>query len=294
MDTKVRFTSIGGDKRQKEVISILAGKGFQINTLGWKDVKHENIQVFNELSSELFNCHVLMLPIPYCDKNGNITGLNTDVKLDMLLKNLKPGTIVIYGKEDHAFLKTAGEYSFCSYDILKEESFAVLNAIPTAEGAIQRAMERTNITLHGANTLILGYGRIGKVLSRMLYGIGSHVTVMARKNEDIAWITERGYKPVLPDKLDYVLGSQDIIFNTIPSMVLDRARLSKIKVECIVIDLASLPGGVDFAAARDLGIKASHDLSLPGIVAPKSAAKIICQVTEEIIKRHYQNDIIGG
>lgn len=294
MGTKPRLTFIGGDRRQQEVISLMVEKGYMINTLGWKGLKHDNILDFQGLSSGLFNCQVLVLPIPYRDNDGNITGLDTAVKLEMLLKNLKPGTMVIYGKEDQAFLKTAEAYPLYYHDILKVESFAVLNAIPTAEGAIQRAMERTDFTLHGANTLVLGYGRIGKVLSRMLNGIGSHVTVMARKSEDLAWIAERGYKAIFPDELDYVLGSQDIVFNTIPSMVLDRAKLSKIRSECIVIDLASHPGGVDFPAAKDLGIMASHDLALPSIVAPKSAAKILCQVIEEIISSHYLHNNLGG
>jgi len=53
-------------------------------------------------------------------------------------------------------------------DVLEDEEVVTLNTIPTAEGALQVAMEESDITLHGSNCLVIGYGRIGKVLSKML------------------------------------------------------------------------------------------------------------------------------
>lgn len=73
-------------------------------------------------------------------------------------------------------------------DILKKEELAVLNSIPTAEGAIEVAMKNSEITLHNSRVLILGFGRIGKVLAKMLHGIGAKVYVEARKEEDFSWI----------------------------------------------------------------------------------------------------------
>lgn len=51
-------------------------------------------------------------------------------------------------------------------DILKQEDLTVLNAIPTAEGAIQIAMEKSLKTIHGSNCLIMGFGRIRKNFSK--------------------------------------------------------------------------------------------------------------------------------
>lgn len=39
----------------------------------------------------------------------------------------------------------------------------VANAVPTAEGAVQVAMEELPFTLHSARVLILGFGRVGKL-----------------------------------------------------------------------------------------------------------------------------------
>ena len=142
MKQKIRFTFLGGDNRQKQAISILAQDGFRINVLGWKDILHENVRIFETLDMELFDCDVLMLPIPYGNPSGgiHITGLDADLKLEPLMRNLKSGTVVIFGKEDEVFSEAAGKFPISCYDILKEESFSVRNAVPTAEGAIQRAM----------------------------------------------------------------------------------------------------------------------------------------------------------
>jgi dipicolinate synthase subunit A len=161
---------------------------------------------------------------------------------------------------------------------------AVLNAIPTAEGAIQIAMEELPITLNGSQVLILGYGRIGKVLSRMLAGIGAVVTVEARKYSDLAWIKANGQKSVYINDLKTVTGKMDLIVNTIPHKILDSDLLETLGKDCLVIDLASKPGGVDFEKAKALGIKVIWALSLPGKVAPVTAAGFIKQTVYNIME----------
>ena len=119
----------------------------------------------------------------------------------------------------------------------------------------------------------------------MLKGIGARVTVEARKEEDLAWIVENGYKSVHLKDLEAVLPYQDIIFNTIPHLILDRQKLTKINKSTVIIDVSSYPGGVDFHAAKELGIKTSLDLGLPGIVAPKTAAQIIYEVMMDCLSK---------
>jgi dipicolinate synthase subunit A len=283
---KIEFTFIGGDNRQKQAALSFAESGSLIRVFGLEVMEHVNIKNYQEWNPELFRSQVVMLPIPYKNKEGYINIIDNDVQIEpkTLISKLKQGTRVIYGKQDREIEVLCEQYSVRGYDLLQEESFSIRNAIPTAEGAIQRAMERTNFTLHGARILILGYGRIGRALARMLYGIGARVTVEARKNDDLAWIEESGYKAVPLSDLDSVLKDQDIIFNTIPALILDRSKLMKIKSDCVIIDLASHPGGVDFKSAREFGLSASLDLGLPGLVAPKTAAEIICTVTQEILR----------
>ena len=67
----------------------------------------------------------------------------------------------------------------------------------------------------------------------------------------------------------------DLILNTVPARLLEEETLRDLKPGCLVLDLASKPGGVDFEAARRLGVKAVWALSLPGKVAPVTAARAI-------------------
>ena len=296
MDSKIVLAFIGGDSRQCVAMDMAEKNGYGVKALGFENIENRNIKEYKDMDDDVFDCHVLIFPIPYKNKYGyiNIPSAPQFLVLDEVMKKIQPGTLIILGKADEDFKQQAAEKKVPFFDIFEEESFSILNAIPTAEGAIQRAMERTDITLHGANVLVLGYGRIGKSLARMLKGIGAKVTVEARKEEDLAWIYDNGYVGVHLDQLNNVLSTQHIIFNTIPHLVLTRERLMKVNRDAVIIDLASFPGGTDFAAARELGIKAYLELSLPGIVAPKTAGKIIYYVVNNLIEKAKNCGIIRG
>ena len=171
-----------------------------------------------------------------------------------------------------------------STDLLKREEFSVLNTIATAEGTIQIAMEETQRTVHGTNVLIMGFGRIGKVLAKMLDGIGAKVYCEARKDEDISWIKAYGYNPIHLNDLDENLNKFDIIINTIPFQLLNADKLDLVKPEAVIIDLASNPGGVDRKAAREKNIKVIWALSLPAKVAPLTSAEFIKETLYHVLK----------
>ena len=159
---------------------------------------------------------------------------------------------------------------------------SVLNAIPSAEGAIEVALKSMKKTLHSSNTLILGYGRIGKLLASILKGFNANVYVAARKESDFAWIKAMGYRPLTYGELKNVISKMDVVFNTVPFLVLDE-ELSMVNKECILIDLASKPGGINFAKAEELKLETYWALGLPGKVAPKSAAMYMADKIEKKI-----------
>ena len=158
------------------------------------------------------------------------------------------------------------------------------NAVPTAEGAIEIAIAETPFTIHGSKSLVLGYGKIGKILSKDLYALGAQTYVEARKYADLAMIEGHGYEPLPLDNLKDHIHEFDIIFNTIPSLILDDEILAKVKKDALIIDLASKPGGIDFDAAKSYGLKVIWALSLPGKIAPVSSGAIIKDTIMNIIK----------
>jgi dipicolinate synthase subunit A len=139
------------------------------------------------------------------------------------------------------------------------------------------------ITLHGCRALVIGYGRIGKLLCKSLSALGAIVTASARNDSDFSWMNAHGTAPARTLELDGMLHRYDVIFNTVPHQTLSAARLPEVKPSCFILDLASAPGGCDFEAAERLGLNCIWALGLPGKCAPESAARIMRLVLKRIL-----------
>jgi dipicolinate synthase subunit A len=119
----------------------------------------------------------------------------------------------------------------------------------------------------------------------MLRGLGANVTVAARKERDLASVFAAGLEPLPLDQLARRIGEAELVFNTVPAMVLPRSIIERMNPECVILDVASAPGGTDFQAASERGIRGLLAPSLPGKVAPKTAGRIVARV----IVRHLEN-----
>lgn len=267
------FMVLGGDNRNLELANLLKRDGHKVS------ISHIDGMNFQESS-----IIIGPLPLSYDGYTLNAPFHSEKINLEDILTNMKIDQVFIAGNINNEFISKAQDKGITIIDYYKREDIQVLNAVLTAEGAIKLAIEHTPITIHNSNTLVLGFGRIGKILSKMLHGIGGNVFVAARKYEDIAWIRNYGYTPILLWQLDKYIHRMDMVFNTIPAMVLNKELLTKLDKEALIIDLASKPGGVDFLAAEELGIKTIHALGLPGKTAPVSAARIIKETIYNIIE----------
>jgi dipicolinate synthase subunit A len=160
-------------------------------------------------------------------------------------------------------------------DYFAREELAIANAVPTAEGAVQLAMEHLPITIHGARILVLGFGRLGRQTAQTFAALGGKVSVAARKYDQLAWAQAMGLGTEHLSQLSGWLCGYDLLVNTIPAPVLMPKELEDLKSGCLILDLASAPGGVDRSAAEQLGLTVIHALSLPGKVAPVTAGQAI-------------------
>ena len=146
------------------------------------------------------------------------------------------------------------------------------------------AIQHTDFTIHGSRVMVLGLGRTGMSVARSFHVLGAKVKVGARKSEHIARITEMGMEPFFLDNLEEVVKDVDICINTIPVNILTAKVLAKMPTHTLIIDLASKPGGTDFRYAEKRGIKALLAPGLPGIVAPKTAGKILANVLSQLLQ----------
>ena len=275
---------IGGDLRIVKLIGMLKKENYEVNTYALEKTNEINNKA-NTLQECINGADIVVGPLPLSSNSEYINTPFSDKKItiDELLDNLEGKTFIAGSVKQEVYDKIEGR-DITILDIVKREELAVLNAISTAEGAIQIAINETPKNLHGNNVLVLGFGRIGKVLAKMLDGIGSRVACEARKTTDLAWIKAYGYEPINLIELKENLSRFDIIINTIPYVVLDRGMLEEVKQDALIIDLASNPGGVDRDAIKELGIKFNWALSLPGKVSPVTSAEFMKETLINMFK----------
>lgn len=170
------------------------------------------------------------------------------------------------------------------YDLCESDAFNIMNAVPTAEGAAAVAMGNMKTTVSGCNAAVLGFGRVGKALCRLLSAMGARVTAVSRKERDLAESAVCGYIPADYAALPGLAEKQDVIFNTVPHTIITEEILSRMKADAFIVDLASRPGGVDTMSASRLGVRVIAALSLPGKVAPVTAGRIIAKCLDKRLR----------
>lgn len=283
---KLRIAVIGGDMRQVRLAEMLQSDGHSVITYAMENgIGEKPLYCASNIGETVSGCDCIVLPLPVVNETGIINAQfgETRLTLNELLGSIEKGMLVIGGKFDKPTAAALRSYGAVCIDYLEREDFACRNAIPTAEGAIQLAMEELPITIQGSRCHVIGYGRIGKLLAVKLNALGADVSISARKQTDLSIIDALGMKAVRSDELETVLGGCDLVVNTVPSRVLTEPQLLSMRGDCLCIDLASKPGGIDFETAADLGLKVIWALSLPGKVAPLSSGKIVRDVILSII-----------
>lgn len=268
---------VGGDLRQVELARLLTDDGHWVQTYAMEHRPAPSPLSGSDTLRGVENADCVILPLPATveDEMLNAPLSGRKIPIRTVLDQLRPGQFLCAGKVNLPVEQYAKSRGLTLLDYFQREELAVMNAVPTVEGAIQIAMEELPTTLFGTRVLVIGFGRLGRLLALRLRALGAKVTVSARKYADLAWIEAFGCCSEHTGELDGWLGGYALIINTVPALVLDRARLHDLDEGALVIDLSSRPGGVDYAAAAELGVKALHALSLPGKVAPATSGKII-------------------
>ncbi len=280
---------IGGDLRSIKLIELLSGDGKKVYTYGFdladELIDDKNIIQCKDYKEAISKSKVIISPIPFSSDRQNLlmTFSEDKISISEFLENID-GKTILGGNFSEDVRKKFEEKKVKYIDLIKREEFAVLNAIATAEGTIEIILRETQRTIHASKVLVMGFGRVGKVLSDKLAGIGAKVYCEARKNEDIAWIKTYGYNPIELKELDKYIGDFEIIVNTIPFEVLDSKKLDLVKKDVLLIDLASNPGGIDRKSAKDKKLKLIWALSLPGKIAPITSAEFIKETLDNVLE----------
>lgn len=280
--TDRRVALLGGDTREVVLAHALADAGAHVVACGFRrSFDHPRIRQVSGVVEAVAGAAGIIAPMTNTDENGRIKAVedpNATLMLDeAAFQAMTPGTPLFIGMAKPVIRRLALRYNIRLIQSAEVDSIAILNSIPTAEGAIQLAMERLPITIHQSAAAVIGFGRCGITLARMLHALGADTLVLARRSAQQARAEEMGLKTATWSDLPAALSDRDVIFNTVPALVLNRPVLEQLRRDCLIIDIASEPGGVDFAAADRLGIKAYLELGLPGRVAPLTAGRILAR-----------------
>ncbi|MEE0913573.1 MAG: dipicolinate synthase subunit DpsA [Ruminococcus sp.] len=283
------FGIVGGDKRQLFLAKSISDSCYDVILGGFDKLQSTGAITLADVKTAILESDAVIFPLPSVRADGSIntpfsdrTVILDEEETDSLLH--KPVFVSMRDKFVKAYPKLRDARVF---DYASKEEFAILNALPTAEGAVECAMNRFEGTISGSKCMVVGFGRIGKILSGILKSLDADVTVCARKESDFAYISALGYKSRNTKSLKSVQG-YDIVFNTVPAMIFDKTLLMNTDRNTLIIDLASLPGGVDFEAAHKFNTDAVRALSLPGKCAPKTAGEIIKTTVFNIIEEVYR------
>ena len=253
---------LGGDARMAYLANMLAADGYEVRS--WCLAGAPN----GGASGEAMEAERIVLPVPL-QREGKLNG--TKLPLGELWPRLNAAQRVYAGAVPASAREQAALLGLRLTDYYADEALSVQNAVPTAEGAIAAAMEHLSVTLHGSPCLVVGFGRVGKLLAHDLAALGASVSVSARRFDDFAWIDALGYRALHTQRLAGKLGGFRVIFNTVPHPVLTAGLLSELRGDSVLIELASRDG-IDAEAAQSLGLDYVKAGGLPGKTAPETAA----------------------
>ena len=298
-----RFSVIGGDGRMLYLAERLTEEGCPVSLFGCGDNclpardPHNRLRICSTLSKAVENATAVILPLPatrdgktvYCPRDSS-AGIALSEIISLVDRN--PNLILFGGRLPSDWI--AGRESRM-LDYYEDPVLQLRNAYVTAEAALMTAMELTDRVLRDTPVAILGYGRIGKYLARLLRGMGADVTVCARRPERLFEAADEGCRTLRiteeePHRgLSSLAQTYAVLFNTIPAPLLSADLLRGMEPDTLLVDLASAPFGVRDEDVREVtapnGLRYLRAPSLPGSYAPRDAGRIIAECVLDRLSR---------
>lgn len=276
MKNNINFMIIGGDSRFSYIRTILENKGYTAKRIYPGDYRADDFQTTD----------VFILPVPVTRDNINI---NTPLAgeyfyIGDFLRLLPENCIVAGGLFSDDLSEKLTNKNIRVFDYYKDEKLTEENAIPTAEGVLGILINAVPSTINGLPCAVTGYGKCAKAIIKTLRCLGADVTVFARNLNDIKDAVNRGLKAFSFNEMSREANSFDAVINTVPARVICKEIINNLRKDCVLIEIASAPFGIDFDAAKERGINTIKAGSLPGRICPKTAGEIICNSVLSFIR----------
>lgn len=286
MKQPITLSVVGGDTRNLYMAQALAESGCDVTLRGFETFGGDLPAQAEESLAAALARDAVALPLP-CTKNGktlNAPFSQEEIPLRELAALIRPGSTVFAGMVSDSFRKMLEAGGARVLDYYRDEALTVKNALLTAEGVVGIIIDKTPVTVWRMKAAVTGYGRVGTFVGRLLKALGAEVTVYARSPVQRAKAEAAGLNALPLSLLAEQTHRFDVIVNTVPSTVLGEDAVCNARQDCLMVETASAPYGVDFDACRARGIELVKAFSLPGRTAPKTAGILIADAILGMMK----------
>ena len=252
---------LGGDAREQEIARLAAGTGAEVRAYGfpWPPEGIAGVTLAPGPSAALTGAQVALFPIPGLAADGALFAPTVSERIVPdrdLLRVMAPGARIVLGRSDELLIGAAEEVGVTLHEYEDDQELMLLRGPAIVEGALQLAIEATDVTIHGTTVAVVGYGNIGSLLALTLARLGAKVHVAARNPVQRAHASAIGASPLELDDLGVLAPELQMLFSTVPVRIVDEDVLRALPPSALVMDLAAPPGGVDLDLARELGHRA--------------------------------------
>ncbi|GIQ69953.1 hypothetical protein DUZ99_15960 [Xylanibacillus composti] len=250
---------LGGDKRELEIARNFLELGAAVATYGVVEHPDYVELMTSSLLEAVRDADIVIAPVPGIAAGDVLYAPAAPEELVMTeeaMAAIKPQGCFFSGTATPTIREKGKSRDIRFFDLKDDDYLQVMHAIPTAEGAISVTVQETDHTIHGSTALVVGYGRIATLLAKNLRGMGAKVTVAARRPE----VKVRAYADghdvcgTSKEELKQAAAQAVLLYNTVPSMMLDSDVLDSVRKDALVMDLASPPGGIDHDAGKAQGL----------------------------------------
>ena len=256
----LRIAVVGGDERDPEIARLAAETGASVRAFGlpWPDAGVAGVTLAEDPQSAVAEADYLLLPIPvgvgleiYAPHSERPIVADAE-----LLGLASAGAHAFLGRATPEFRQAAGEAGVTLHEYDPDRELMLLRGPAIVEGALQLAIENTDITINDASVVVVGYGNIGSLLARRLLALGARVHVAARNPIQRASAYADGAIPIPLEELPELAPSLEMVFSTVPAQVVGRDLLERLPRGSLVLDIAPPPDHADLDLAAELGHRA--------------------------------------
>ncbi len=251
---------VAGDRREQEIARCAAATGAEVRAYGfpWPDEGIEGVVHAPSAAAAMAGAEVALFPIPGIAPDGALFAPASKERIIVdraMLSAMKPDPHIILGWVDARLKALCDELKIEFHEYEFDRDLMLLRGPAIVEGMLKVIIENTDVTIHKANIVMIGYGTIGELAARTLVALGANVTVAARNPMQRAAAYAAGAENVELPALAAILPEADMLVNSVPVQLVTKAMLETMRKHVLLVDLAAPPGGIDRDGAEALGLR---------------------------------------